>query len=224
MRRASLLLTSMPGMRVLDAHVHIGCHHLPSLKVHHQLTLAGIEGATLLGDPENLDLPCVYPCTSEVADRWRLPRYLSRRGNFYSQKYSHPWFPSIPATPLQHKCGRKSRRFSACDDLSPQYDFSLVADGNEHLTQGLRKRRCLNSYPGRVTGVHRRVLARLLSIPTPMRNASRKVSSREMSGVSGLGSRRVVPTGRLAIRGAVRHVCLTQVSPWTCWRPSTGGQ
>jgi hypothetical protein len=26
--RANLLLTSMPGMRVLDAHVHIGCHHL----------------------------------------------------------------------------------------------------------------------------------------------------------------------------------------------------
>jgi hypothetical protein len=216
MRRASLLLTSMPGMRVLDAHVHIGCHHLPSLKVHHQLTLAGIEGATLLGDPENIDLPCVYPCTSAVADRWRLPWYLSRRGNFYRQKSSHPWFPSIPATPLQHQCGHKSRRFSACDDLSPQHGLSLVADGNE--------RRCLNSYPGRVTGVHRRVLARLLSIPTPMRNASRKVSSREMSGVSGLGSRRVVPTGRLAIRGAVRHVCLTQVSPWTCWRPSTGGQ
>ena len=145
MRRASLLLTSMPGMRVLDAHVHIGCHHLPSLKVHHQLTLAGIEGATLLADPENLGLPCVCSRASEVADRWRLPRYLSRRGNFHSQKYFHPCFPSIPATSLQHKCGNKSRRFSACDDLSPQYAFSLVADGNEHLTQGLRKRRCLHS-------------------------------------------------------------------------------
>ena len=224
MRLASLLLTSMPGMRVLDARVRIGCHHLPPLKVYHQLTLAGIEGATLLADPETIDLPYGYPCALEVADRRRHPRYLTRRGNFYSQKYPHPWLPPIPALPLQHGCVSRSRRFSACDDLSPQYDFSLVADGNEHLTQGLRKRRCLNSYPGRVTGVHRRVLARLLSIPTPMRNASRKVSSREMSGVSGLGSRRVVPTGRLAIRGAVRHVCLTQVSPWTCWRPSTGGQ
>jgi hypothetical protein len=87
-----------------------------------------------------------------------------------------------------------------------------VADGNEWLTQGLRKRRCLNSYPGRVTGVHPRVFARLLSIPTPMRYASRKVSSREASGVSGLGSRRVVPTGRLAIRGVVRWACLAQVS------------
>jgi hypothetical protein len=224
MRRASLLLTSMPGMRVLDAHVHIGCHRLPSMKVHSQLTLAGIEGATLLADPENLDLLWVFPCTSEVADRWRLPRYLSGRGNFHSQKSSHPWFPSIPVTPLQHECRSRSCRFSACDDLSPQYDFSLVADGNEHLTQGLRKRRCLNSYPGRVTGVHLRVFTRLLSIPTPMRNASRKVSNREMSGVSGLGSRRVVPTGRLAIRGVVRCVCLTQVSPRTCWGPSTRGQ
>jgi hypothetical protein len=211
MRPASPLLTSMPGMRVLDAHVHIGCHHLPPLKVYHQLTLAGIEGATLLADPEKLDLPCGSPCASEVADRWRLPRYLSRRGDFHRQKYSHPWFPPIPATPLQHRCGSKSRRTSACDDLSPQYDLSLVADGNERLTQGLRKRRCLNSYPGRVTGVHPRVFARLLSIPTPMRHASRKVSSREMSGVSGLGSRRVVPTGRLAIRGVVRWACLGQV-------------
>jgi hypothetical protein len=208
-RRASLLLTSMPGMRVLDAYVYIGCHHLPVLKVHYQLTLAGIEGATLLADPENIHLPCVFFCASEVADRWRLPRYLSRRGNFHSQKYSHPWFPLIPATLLQHACRSRSHRLSACDDLSPQYDFSLVADGNEHLSQGLRKRRCLNSYPGRVTGVHRRVLTRLLSIPTPMRNASRMVSNRERSGVSGLGSRRVVPTGRLAIRGIVPCVCLT---------------
>ena len=191
----------MPGMRVLDAHVNISCLHLPVLKVPDQLTLAGIEGATLLADPENLHLPCVFFCASEVADRWRLPRYLTRRGNFHSQEYFHPRSPSIPATLLQHACRSKSHRFSACDDLSPQYDFSLVADGNEHLSQGLRKRRCLNSYPGRVTGVHRRVLARLLSIPTPMRNASRKVSNRERSGVSGLGSRRVVPTGRLAIRG-----------------------
>ena len=76
-----------------------------------------------------------------------------------------------------------------------------MADGNEHLSQGLRKRIYLHSHPGRVTGAHLCVLARLLSIPTPIHNASRKVSTREMSGVSGLGSRRVVPTGRLAILG-----------------------
>jgi hypothetical protein len=224
MRPASLLLTSMPGMRVLDAHVHIGCHHLPPLKVYHQLTLAGIEGATFLADPENLDLLCGSPCASEVADRWGHPRYLTRRGNFHTQKYPYPWLPPIPATPLPHGCVSRSRRFSACDDSSPQYDVSLSADGNECLTQGLRKRRCLNLSLGRVTGVHLHVLTRLLAIPTPMRNAPRTLSSGEMSGVSGLGSRRVVPTGRLAILGAVRLACARQVSPRTCWRPSPGGQ
>jgi hypothetical protein len=143
MRLASLLLTSMPGMRVLDAHVHIGCHHLPPLKVYHQLTLAGIEGATLLADPETLGLLCGSPCASEVADRWRHPRYLTRRGNCHSRKYPYPWLLPIPAIPLLHGCVSKSRRSLACDDLSPQYDLSLLADGNERLTQGLRKRRCL---------------------------------------------------------------------------------
>jgi hypothetical protein len=210
-------------MRVLDAHVHIGCHHLPPLKVHHQLTLAGIEGATFLADPENLHLPCGYSCTSEVADRWRHPRYLTRRGNLHRQKYPHPWLPPIPATPLQHGCVSRSHRFSPYDDLSPQYELSLLVDGNERLTQGLRKRICPNSHTGRVTGVHPRVLTRLLSIPTPMRNASRKMSSWEMSGVSVPGSRRVVTTGRLAIRGGVQRLCPRRASPRTCWRPSAGG-
>ena len=219
MRPASPLLTSMPGMRVLDAHVHIGCHHLPALKVHYQLTLAGIEGATLLADPENLDLPCSYPGALEVADRWRHPRYLTRRGNLRNQKCPHPWLPQIPAIPLSHGCVSRSHRFSSCDDLSPKDDLLLVADGNECLTQGLRKRRCLNSHTGRVIGVHPRVLARLPSIPTPTRNAFR-----EMSGVSVLGSRRVMPTGRLVIREIVRRVWSRQVSPRTCWRPSVRGK
>jgi hypothetical protein len=136
----------MPGMRVLDAHVQIGCHHLPPMKVHHQPTLAGIEGATFLADPQNVGLLCVCSCALEVADPWRLPRYLSRRGHFHSQKFSQPSFSSIPALPLQPRCDGKSRRFSACDDLSPQHDFSLVADGNEHLSQGLRKRKYLHSH------------------------------------------------------------------------------
>jgi hypothetical protein len=68
---------------------------------------------------------------------------LSKRGHVHSQKSSHP---SIPATPLPSRCDRKSHRFSACDDLSPQQDSSLMADGNEHLTQGLRKRNCLYSH------------------------------------------------------------------------------
>jgi hypothetical protein len=136
----------MPGMRVLDAQVHIGCHHLPPMKVHHQLTLAGIEGATLEADPENLSLPWVDPCMLEVGDRWRLPRYLSRRENFHSQKYTHPVFPLIPAVLLQHRRDRKSCCVSACDDFSPPHDFLLEADRHVPLTQGLRKRKCLYSH------------------------------------------------------------------------------
>jgi hypothetical protein len=214
----------MPGTRVLDAHVHIDYHHLPPLKVYHRLTLAGIEGSTLLADPENLYLPCGYPCALEIADRWRYSRYLTGRGSLHRQTCPHPWLPPIPATPLHEGGVSRSRRFSACDDLSPKYALSLLANGNERLPQGLRKRICLNSYPGRATGVHPRVLTRLLSIPTPTRNASRTAASREMSGVSILGSRREVPTGRLAIRGAIRRVCFRQVSPRTCWRPSAGGK
>jgi hypothetical protein len=214
----------MPGMRVLDAHVYSGCHHLPPMKVHHQLTLAGIEGATFLADPERLGLRGVDPYPMEVADRWRRPRYLSRRGNFHSQRSFHPPLPSIPAIPPQSRCHRQYHRLSACDDLSPQHDFSLMTDGNEQLTQGLRKRKCLYSHREESPGVRLCVLARLLSIPTPMRNASRRVSTREKSGVSGVGSRRVVPTGRLAIRGGVCPVGMTHVSPWICWGSSTGGR
>jgi hypothetical protein len=216
------LITSMPGMRVIDAHVHIGCHHLPALKVYHQLTLAGIEGTTLLADPENLGLPCGYPCASEVANRWRHPRYLTRRGNLHSQKCPYPWLSPIPATPFHHGCVSRSR-FSPCDHLRPSYELSLLADGNECLTQGLRKRICLSLHPEIVTGVHPCVPTRLLSIPTLRRHASRRLSSRERSGVVVLGSRRVMPTGRVAIRGAVRGACSRQVLARTCWRPSVGG-
>jgi hypothetical protein len=207
---ASPLITSMPGMRVIDAYVHIGCHHLPPLKVYHQLTLAGIEGATLLADPENLGLPCGYSCASEVADRWRHPRYLTRRGNLHCQKCPYPWLPAIPATPFQHGCVSRSR-FSPCANLRPSCELSLLADGNECLTQGLRKRICLSLHPELVTGVHPCVPTRLLSIPTLTRHASRRLSSRESSGVVVLGSRRVTPTGRLAIRGAVRGAYSRQV-------------
>jgi hypothetical protein len=224
MRPASPLLTSMPDIRVLDAHVYIGGHHLPPLKVHHQLTLAGIEGRTLVARPENLDLRWGDVRSSKVADRWRHPRYLTRRGNLHSQKCPHPWLPPIPATSLRHGAVNRSHCFSPCVDLSSKYDLSLVADGDECLTQGLRKRIGLNSDAGRVSRVHPRVFARLLSILTPPCNASLKVSSREMSGVSILGNRRMLPTGRLATRGEVRHVCCRQVSPRPCWRPSAGGK
>jgi len=209
MRPASLLLTSMPGMRVLDAQVYIGCRHLLALKVHCQLTLAGIEGATLVADPENLDLPCSYPGVAEVAHRWRHPGYLTRRGNFHSQKCSHPWLAPIPATPKHQGCVSRSHQLSPCDDLDPDDldpndDVLLLADSDECLTHGLRKRLDLSSQTGRVTGAHPRVLTRLLPLQTFPHKTSRSMSRREMSGVTVLGSRRVVSTGRLAIWGAVR--------------------
>jgi hypothetical protein len=210
----------MPDMRVLDAQVHIGCHHLRLLKVHHQLTLAGIEGARLLANPKNVDLPYGTTRALEVADWCGCPRYLIRRGSLYIQKCPAP---PIPATTLHHERVRRGRRFSSCDDHSPKYARSLVVNCNGRLTQGLRKRKDLNSHSGRVTGVHPRVSTRLLLIPTPTRHASGKLFSLEMSGVVVLGSRRAVPTGRLAIRGVVRCVDFWHVSPRTCWRPSTGG-
>jgi hypothetical protein len=211
MRRASPLLTSMPGTRVLDAQVYIGGHHLLPVKVNHQLTLAGIEGATCLADPETSNLPCGDACAGEVADRWRRPRYLTRRGNLRHWKYPHPWLPPIPAASLPHEGVRWSRVFSACDDLSPKDGASLLADDNEDLTQGLRKRIWLRSHPGRVTGVNSRLRTRLLSIPMSKRTASRQLSGRGKSGVPVLGSRRKVPTGRLANRG-YRPTCLC----WAC--------
>jgi hypothetical protein len=63
----------------------------------------------------------------------------------------------------------------------------LLADGNECLTQGLRKRIDLSSHTGRVTGAQPRVLTRLLPLQTFPHKASRSMSRREMLG--GYGSR-----------------------------------
>ena len=194
----------MPGMRVLDADVYIGCHHLLALKVRYQLTLAGIERATFGADPENLDLPCSYRGAAEVADRWRHLRYLTRRGNFYSQKYPHPRLALIPATPMYQGCVSGSSQLSSCDDLDPNDDVLLLVDGGECLTQRLRKRIHLNSHTARVTGVHARVLTCLLPLWTFPYKTSRSMSRWEMSGVAVLGSCHVVSTGRLAIWCAVR--------------------
>lgn len=46
-------------MRVIEAHVHIGCHPLRLDRVCHQPTLAGIKEAALPSDPERLDLPSI---------------------------------------------------------------------------------------------------------------------------------------------------------------------
>jgi hypothetical protein len=145
MRLASPLLTSLPGTRVLDVLVHIGGHHLPRPKVHHQLTLAGIAGATRLADPEKLDLPRRPGGARHAPDRGRSPRYLTGRGYLHPPKWSCPWPSAIPARPQFHGRVTRSHRFSPCDDPSPKHDLLLLADSNECLTQGLRKRTDLSS-------------------------------------------------------------------------------
>jgi hypothetical protein len=189
----------MPGMRVLDAHVDIGGHYLVALKVRHQLTLAGIEGVTLGADPENLDLPCSYPGAAEVADRWRHPRYLTRRGNFHKQKSPHPWLAPIPTTPMHQGCVGRSYQLSPCDDLDPNDDALLLADGYECSIQGLRKRINFSSHTARDTGARACVLTRLLSLQILPYKTFRRMSRWEMSGGAVVGSRRVVSTGRLAM-------------------------
>jgi hypothetical protein len=218
-----LLITSMPGRRVIDAQVHIGCHHLAPLKVHHQLTLAGIEGATCLAGREDLGPPCGSTPMSGLHDRWRHPRYLTKRGNLHIRKRPYPWPPTIPAPPLHDGGVSRNRRFSPCDDLCPKDDVSLVAESNERFTQGPRKRMHHNSHPGRSTGVQPPFSTRLLSIPTSTDGASCMGLAQKTAGVSILVSRRVVLTGRLASRGAVRRACSRQVLPRTCWMPSNGG-
>jgi hypothetical protein len=129
---------------------------------------------------------------------------LTRRGNFHSQKCSHPWLAPIPATPKHQGCVSRSHQLSPCDDLDPHDDVLLLADSDECLTRGLRKRIDLRSQTGRVTVAHPRVLTRLPPLQTFSHKTSRSMSKREMSGVTVLVSRRVVSTGRLAIWGAVR--------------------
>lgn len=213
----------MSGMRVIDAHVYIGCRHFPPLKMYHHLTMAGIAGAMFLAGPENRDLPCGSTGTSGVNDRWRHPRYLTRKGILHNQEYPYPWLPTIPATPLRHGGVSKNRWFSPCDDVRPKYDGLLVADGNERFTLGIRKRIRHSSHPGRSIGVRPLFSTRLLSLPTSMEGGLPHRTHRKTEGVSILVSRRVVPTGRLANRGIVRLVCSRQASPRTCWMPSSGG-
>jgi hypothetical protein len=203
----------MSGMRVIDAHVYIGCRHFPPLKMYHHLTMAGIAGAMFLAGPENRDLPCGSTGTSGVNDRWRHPRYLTRRGTLHSQQYPYSWLPPIPATPLHLGCISRSHRFSPCDALSSKSARSLLADGNERLAQGLRKRTCLSSLSGRLHGVYPCFSTRLLSIPTPTVSAPWGVASRRWSEVSLLVSRRVVPADPLAIWSGVRRVLGRQVVP-----------
>jgi hypothetical protein len=201
-----LLITSMPGIRVIDAHGYIGCHCLLPLKVHHQLTLAGIEGVTFRTSTEKSDLPCAGTNRLEVDDYRRRPRYLTRKGNLRIQKCPCSWLPTIPATVL-HDGGVGKNPDSHPAMMVAQRTMSrwwhiatsvsLRAFASAHATTRIPEGR---------KGFIPRFSTRLLSIPTSMDDGSCTGSGWKTTGVSILGSRRVVPTGRLAIRGAVRRV------------------
>jgi hypothetical protein len=97
-----------------------------------------------------------------------------------------------------------------------------MADGNEHRTQGLRKRKRLYSHREEKLGfTHASSRAcfrsRRLCVMHPDRYRFGRCREFRVSVVV------VVPTGRLAIRGGVRQGCLRQVSPRTCWGSSIGG-
>jgi hypothetical protein len=64
-----------PGVRVIEAHVHIGCHPISAERVRHQPTLAGIKGASVPSGPERLGLPWI-PAPSH------RPRAMSARHRF----------------------------------------------------------------------------------------------------------------------------------------------
>ena len=97
----------MPGMRVFDAYAYNGCHHLPAVKLHQRPTLAGIQGAIIRTDPDNLDLSCGHRKALEVAARWRAPLYLSTRGTAHGRALRAPSPPWVPA--LAHCHPRLSR-------------------------------------------------------------------------------------------------------------------
>jgi hypothetical protein len=201
----------MPGMRVIDAHLYIGGRRFQPLKVYYQLTLAGIEGATFLTGPEDRHLPCGSTGISEVHDGWRHPRYLTRRGILHHQEYPYPWLPTIPATPLHHGGVRRNRWFSPCNGVQPKYDSSLVADGNERFTLGIRKRIRHSSHPGRSIGVRPLFSTRLLSIPTSMGGDLPHRFHPKAEGVSILVSRRVGADWSSGKPGD-RPTCLFQTS------------
>lgn len=218
-----LLLTSVPGMDVIDAHAYHGCHHLVPLIAHQQLAVAGIDGATFLGDPEILDLPWGLANMLEVDDHRRHPRYLTRKGNLCIRRCPYPWLPTVPVTPLYNGGVSRSRQFAPCADVHSDDDASLVAKDDRRDTQDLHKRMRHSSYPGRSEGVPPLFSTCLHSIPTSTNNAFGIGTTLQTKGVSVLVSRRVVPTGRLAIPEEARRAFSRQVLPRTCWMPSTGG-
>ena len=160
-----LWLTPASDTTVNDTRVHGGYHHLALLKVRHQLTVAGIDGATFLGDPEVRNLAWGPTSMVEGDGRWRRPRYLSRRGGFHVRRYLCPWPPTIPVTPFHDGRSSRSCQFSPYPDMHSDDHAHLVVDDGL-LNRGFHKPVCLSSHPGRSEGVLPFLPTCLHSIPT----------------------------------------------------------
>jgi hypothetical protein len=205
-----LWLTPASDTTVNDTRVHGGYHHLALLKVRHQLTVAGIDGATLLGDPEVRNLAWGPTSMVEGDGRWRHPRYLSRRGGFHVRRYLCPWPPTIPVTPFHNGRASRSCQFSPDPDMHSDDHAHLVVDDGL-LNRGFHKPICLSSHPGRSEGVLPFLPTCLHSIPTSANEAFGMGTILKTKGVSVLVGRRVVPTGPLANWETVRRAYFGQV-------------
>jgi hypothetical protein len=126
----------MPGMRVFDAYGYNGCHHLPAVKLHQRPTLAGIQGAIIRTDPENLDLSRGHSKALEVAARWRSPLYLSTRGTPHGRALRAPSPPWVPALAHCHPRLSRPARLLPRSGFGPRPHAPSLVKGGDVLIQG----------------------------------------------------------------------------------------
>jgi hypothetical protein len=198
-------------MDVVDAFMPDGCHHLVPQMVPHQLTVAGIDGATSPREPEMRHLPGVSVPVMEVDDRWSQPRYHTRRGILHVQRCFDPGLPTIPVPFPRHGGGRRSHLCSACVEAGPAFDPWSMAHDSGHRGQSRRQCRRHRSHPERSKRVPPFFSTCLHVIPTSPNGAFSLGIALKTKVVSVLSSRRVVPTGRLAIREGGGLTCCSPV-------------
>jgi len=79
-----------PGMRVIDAHVHIGCRPILSEGVCHQPALAGIQGVVVPYGLERLGLPWIPAPSSRFQETSACHRVLHSHAAVRCLSYLHP--------------------------------------------------------------------------------------------------------------------------------------
>jgi hypothetical protein len=91
-----------PGIRVIDAHVHIGCHpNLPE-RVCHQPTPAGIQGAAVPSDLKRLGFPWIPALSHRFQETSAHRRFWPSHGVGWPQSRPRPCVSGSPlprATP-----------------------------------------------------------------------------------------------------------------------------